>query len=341
MAHQPKIGLTILAVASMHSVTNAFVPLENHARLTVSTFDRNRSLPSRRGYSKNNIDDNNNTGRFLNPEPIDPTSSSSSDPIDFLINDESSFLNEVQPSPIVFSSESTQSDEGPNVNASAILAENAAILSSGSSDTIDLGFDLNLDSTTNPAKDASEDVLINEHLEAVLAASGEAAAAAEASMSQELVEHLDELAVEALNATNLNTNSGHDQIDILLPEVVPTIATIAPSTIVPEQQEQQMPQTSIVPNMEDVSGSPELDVVSESANEIIEKDTAIDSAPSVRKILKFAIPAIGVWLCGPILSLIDTSAVGVLSGTVQQAALNPAVAVTDYAALLIVSSIIG
>ena len=58
-------------------------------------------------------------------------------------------------------------------------------------------------------------------------------------------------------------------------------------------------------------------------------------APGVAKILKFAVPAIGVWLCSPLLSLIDTSAVGILSGTVQQAALNPAVAVTDYAALLI------
>lgn len=60
-------------------------------------------------------------------------------------------------------------------------------------------------------------------------------------------------------------------------------------------------------------------------------------APPVMKILKFAIPAVGVWLCSPLLSLIDTSAVGMLSGTVHQAALNPAVAVTDYAALLIVS----
>jgi hypothetical protein len=58
--------------------------------------------------------------------------------------------------------------------------------------------------------------------------------------------------------------------------------------------------------------------------------------PNVKKILKFAIPAIGVWLCGPLLSLIDTSVVGLFSGTFQQAALNPAVAVTDYAALLIV-----
>jgi len=67
-------------------------------------------------------------------------------------------------------------------------------------------------------------------------------------------------------------------------------------------------------------------------------DTSVSTsitAPTVGKILKFAIPAIGVWLCNPLLSLIDTSCVGLLSGTSQQAALNPAVAVTDYTALLI------
>ncbi len=58
--------------------------------------------------------------------------------------------------------------------------------------------------------------------------------------------------------------------------------------------------------------------------------------PSVKRIMTFAASATGVYLCGPLLSLIDTSAVGLLSGTAQQAALNPAVAVTDYAALLIV-----
>lgn len=77
------------------------------------------------------------------------------------------------------------------------------------------------------------------------------------------------------------------------------------------------------------------------ASEVVgEPFTAVPSeidTPDVKKILKFAIPAIGVWLCGPLLSLIDTSAVGLFSGTYQQAALNPAVAVTDYAALLIVS----
>lgn len=59
-------------------------------------------------------------------------------------------------------------------------------------------------------------------------------------------------------------------------------------------------------------------------------DDEIVTKITVGRILNFAIPAIGIWLCSPLLSVIDTSAVGLLSGTVQQAALNPAVAVTDY-----------
>jgi Na+-driven multidrug efflux pump len=68
--------------------------------------------------------------------------------------------------------------------------------------------------------------------------------------------------------------------------------------------------------------------------EFIEPEETIE-APKLSKIIKFAIPAIGVWMCSPLLSLIDTSSVGLLSGTAQQAALNPAVAVTDYSALLV------
>jgi hypothetical protein len=60
-------------------------------------------------------------------------------------------------------------------------------------------------------------------------------------------------------------------------------------------------------------------------------------APGVQNIIAFAIPAIGIWLCGPLLSLIDTSAVGLLSGTAQQAALNPAITITEDGALLVVS----
>ncbi|KAL7547675.1 hypothetical protein ACHAWF_010956 [Thalassiosira exigua] len=57
--------------------------------------------------------------------------------------------------------------------------------------------------------------------------------------------------------------------------------------------------------------------------------------PSVAKIIKFSLPAIGVWLCSPVLSMIDTASVGLLAGTAQQAALNPAISVTDYGALLV------
>ena len=63
--------------------------------------------------------------------------------------------------------------------------------------------------------------------------------------------------------------------------------------------------------------------------------------PSVGKILQYTLTAIGVWLCSPVLSMIDTAAVGLLSGTAQQAALNPAVSVTDYGALVVVSPMAG
>jgi len=67
----------------------------------------------------------------------------------------------------------------------------------------------------------------------------------------------------------------------------------------------------------------------------IEYVTATADYPSVSKIIKFSLPAIGVWLCSPVLSMIDTASVGLLAGTAQQAALNPAVSVTDYGALLV------
>ena len=71
------------------------------------------------------------------------------------------------------------------------------------------------------------------------------------------------------------------------------------------------------------------------AEQVEEQEEFVEHS-SLSKIIKFAIPAIGVWLCGPILSLIDTGSVGLLSGTAQQAALNPAVAITDYGGLLVV-----
>lgn len=126
----------------------------------------------------------------------------------------------------------------------------------------------------------------DEDVKAVLAASGQAAAEAEASMPPELIRQLEFVASNGTSSMELES----------VPDILKAAAVV---------------------------GEP---VTSTKVN-----------APKVSKILMFAIPAIGVWLCGPLLSLIDTSAVGLLSGTVQQAALNPAVAVTDYAALLIVS----
>lgn len=133
------------------------------------------------------------------------------------------------------------------------------------------------------------DAPMNEDVKAILEASSEAVAAAEASMPQDLKEQLE------FPTTNSNTTTVAVQLEV---DEIPEI--LSASSVVGE------PVTT----------------------------TKVES-PRVSEILKFAIPAIGVWLCGPLLSLIDTSAVGVLSGTIQQAALNPAVAVTDYAALLI------
>jgi hypothetical protein len=55
--------------------------------------------------------------------------------------------------------------------------------------------------------------------------------------------------------------------------------------------------------------------VVEKEYENVKRTTA--RAPTTRTILEFAIPAIGIWLCGPLMSIIDTSgtykfAVGVL-----------------------------
>ena len=326
MTHQQTIiGVAVLALATVQPVTNAFVSFETHSRIArggvAPTVQQRRQLLSRRDYSNNNIDDNNNKKRFVSPEqPIDPTSSSSENNIEFLFNDDSSInLGDMTPPSI---SETT---------AQSIFAENAAVLSAGD-DTIDLGFDvINIgDINTGSATTTDDAALVNEDLKAVLAASVEAAAAAEASMSPELVEVLDELAIASLNVTTID--------DIMPLEVVPTIATNSAPIILGDQQLK----ASVLPTVEELSllEDSHTDVATTNDSDDIGTKARAMSTPSVGKILKFAIPAIGVWLCGPLLSLIDTSAVGVFSGTIQQAALNPAVAVTDYAALLIVSVII-
>jgi Na+-driven multidrug efflux pump len=86
----------------------------------------------------------------------------------------------------------------------------------------------------------------------------------------------------------------------------------------------------------EIESSVDLDITPlEGSSNVTDDSSTYIPFPDAKKVLKFAIPAIGVYLCAPLLSLIDTSAVGLLSGTAQQAALNPAVAVTDYSARLL------
>jgi len=332
---QPNKGLTALfVVATISSITNAFVSLENHVKIDpmVPAFDRRQSLASRLGYSRNNVNENRKENRFETPEPMEPSSSNQKD---FTLNNESVLMNEIPSSRIGFESKSPESENALDVDAQTIFAENASLLTPDD-EIIETRFNPHVDDNIIPTIDTTKDSYINEDLKAVLAASGEAAAAAEASMSPELVEALDELAIEAFNTTTLVTRT-EDDTDASPPEVVPTIATISHPIIPSDQQEEQEPNQATLSTVEELLISPDsLDTnLVESSKNSIEKKAMSISTPSVGKILKFAIPAIGVWLCGPILSLIDTSAVGVLSGTTQQAALNPAVAVTDYAALLI------
>lgn len=204
------------------------------------------------------------------------------------------------------------------------------------------------------------------NVHAVLAASEVAAAHAEATLlSSDVAEQLENeiSTIESGNFELLEPSTGsngqindtnqHQQISSIIPPTVDTTSTTVSPTgaihvdedfpasnfhngkaeeirvaIEPDVQNQALADHSLT------TTTPENG--SNQQNEPLQHREPIDLAtPSVAKILKFAIPAIGVWLCSPLLSLIDTSAVGVLSGTTNQAALNPAVAITDYAALCI------
>lgn len=357
--------VVILAATIIHSPvpTNAFVPIKTQT--TQTQLIRGDIFTTRRGavYSNNNVNDNNKDRLSvpvspLDDEPIDSTLSSSSSStsgqqqIEFLFNDnDSSVANLADITP-------------PSMMEESSASASASVGVSSDSDS----------SSTNPIiiESLNNNNIKNESLMAVLTASVKAAAEAEASLSPELVEQLDELAIVATNATllaqqqqqqqntnNINIDDSNDEIMIIPsppPEIIATITTATVGVVDPNNQPQQPPKvvveelfpalifnedddTNIIAPSDSVSVSvvtkDTVDGDNTNTKMTKEEEEMILITPSVMKILKFAIPAIGVWLCGPLLSLIDTSAVGILSGTVQQAALNPAVAVTDYAALLI------
>ena len=140
--------------------------------------------------------------------------------------------------------------------------------------------------------------------------------------------------VEAVIGTALDN---HDKMQKQNLEGVDTSSTpttdtaTATTTATPTNEETQLLLQVVE---ESVPPSSSAATTTNAATTSTEEEEEIE-IPNLNKIIKFAIPAIGVWLCSPLLSLIDTSSVGLLSGTAQQAALNPAVAVTDYAALLV------
>ena len=93
-------------------------------------------------------------------------------------------------------------------------------------------------------------------------------------------------------------------------------------------------QTRLMSSQPDHDNNAELHTSNITSTTPIHSDSKL-KAPTVRDIIQFAIPAIGIWLFGPLLSLIDTSAVGLLAGTSQLAALNPAITITDDGSLLV------
>lgn len=134
--------------------------------------------------------------------------------------------------------------------------------------------------------------------------------------------------VTPLPLVDLHTNHKNDAVSAILAASEEAVA-LAEATLLKDSLTLTLP-----PDVDPDGPNAAVPIIDSSTIEEAKTDDSVVVAPSVRKIILFAIPAIGVWLCNPLLSLIDTSVVGIFSGTVQQAALNPAVAVTDYAALL-------
>ena len=76
----------------------------------------------------------------------------------------------------------------------------------------------------------------------------------------------------------------------------------------------------------------EADAASEEDDEETEEDTG---NASVRDLLRFTMPTMAIWLCDPLLSLVDTSVVGLSSGTIELAAIAPGSVYSGYPSYLL------
>lgn len=120
-------------------------------------------------------------------------------------------------------------------------------------------------------------------------------------------------------------------------EMISTTTTTTTTSFSDEDDNVDVTSCLTSSNSSSISISSDIDVTASTAGVYTEiqgqqEQLKAASAPTVMDILNFAIPAIGVYLCSPLLSMIDTSSVGLFCGTLQQAALNPAVTITDYSA---------
>ena len=55
----------------------------------------------------------------------------------------------------------------------------------------------------------------------------------------------------------------------------------------------------------------------------------------MRDLMRFTVPTMAIWLCDPLLSLVDTSVVGLSSGTLELAAIAPGSVYAGYPAYLL------
>ena len=65
---------------------------------------------------------------------------------------------------------------------------------------------------------------------------------------------------------------------------------------------------------------------------------APDASDGFKELVKFTLPTMAIWMCGPVLSMVDTAVVGTAS-TLELAAMTPGGVFVDYTAYLIASSL--
>ena len=82
--------------------------------------------------------------------------------------------------------------------------------------------------------------------------------------------------------------------------------------------------------------APNADADADAASDENEAETDEDTAnASVRDLMKFTLPTMAIWLCEPLLSLVDTSVVGLSSSTIELAAIAPGSVYAGYPAYLL------